>query len=267
VAASHRGITLAGVTIWARAPYATAGGAAVPGDPAVRRATRLVAVVLCLLAVAEAGYGASNGGAGEALMVVAMFVLPLLYVLPATRPLWLRHRYPLLAVQAVLTCLPFALFGQRAVPGPPGWLAGLVLLTVPWPVSWLVSAALAAADLALRVGVVGLPFAGTPAAAALGVWAVIAFVLDALILFGLAGSPTSSPRCTRPGTNSPRRRSPPSGSGRPTACGPRSVTALPRRPGAQPPPCRRSPGASRRPASTWREPPRPPVRRSMTCAR
>ena len=65
-----------------------------PGDPAVRRATRLVAVVLCLLAVAEAGYGASDGGAGEALMVVAMVVLPLLYVLPATRPLWLRHRYP-----------------------------------------------------------------------------------------------------------------------------------------------------------------------------
>ncbi len=164
-----------------------ADGAAVPGDPAVRRATTLVAVVLCLLAVAEAGYGASNGGAGEALMVVAMVVLPLLYVLPPTRPLWLRHRYPLLAVQAALTCLPFALFGQGWIPGPSGWLAGLVLLTVPWPVSWLVSAALAAADLAVRVAVVGLPLAGTPAAAwLLGVWAVIAFVLDALILFGLA---------------------------------------------------------------------------------
>ena len=137
------------MTTWARAPYARAAdGAAVPGDPAVRRATRLVTVVLCLLAVAEAGYGAANGGAGEALLIVAMAVLPLLYVLPATRPLWLRHRYPLLAVQAVLTCLPFALFGQRAVPGPPGWLAGLVLLTVPWPASWLVFAALAAADLA-----------------------------------------------------------------------------------------------------------------------
>src|SRR6516162_6451464 len=102
-------------------------------------------------------------------MIVAMVVLPLLYVLPATRPLWLRHRYPLLAVQAALTCLPFALFGQGAVPGPSGWLAGLVLLVVPWPASWLVSAALAATDLAVRVGVVGLPF-----------------VLDALILFGLA---------------------------------------------------------------------------------
>jgi len=175
------------VTTWAGAPYARAAdGAAVPGDPAVRRATRLVAVVLCLLAVAEAGYGASNRGAGEALIIAAMVVLPLLYVLPATRPLWLRHRYPLLAVQAALTYLPFALFGQGAIPGPSGWLAGLVLLTVPSPASWLVSAALAAADLAVRVAVVGLPFAGTPAAPALGVWAVIAFVLDALILFGLA---------------------------------------------------------------------------------
>ncbi|HET9973210.1 MAG TPA: hypothetical protein VFQ68_33605, partial [Streptosporangiaceae bacterium] len=163
-----------------------AGGAAVPGGPAVRRATGLVAVVLCLLAVAEAGYGASNGGAGGALVVVAMVVLPLLYVVPAARPLWLRYRYLLLAVQAVLTCLPFAVLGQGPVPGPSGWLAGLVLLTVRWPASWLVSAVLAAADLAVRVAVAGLPFAGTPAAAALGVWAVIAFVLDALILFGLA---------------------------------------------------------------------------------
>ena len=61
----------------ARAAYARAAdGAAVPGDPAVRRATTLVAVVLCLLALAEVGYGTSNGGAGEALIVAAMVVLP-----------------------------------------------------------------------------------------------------------------------------------------------------------------------------------------------
>ena len=75
------------MTTWAGAPYARAAdGAAAPGDPAVRRATRLVAVVLCLLAVAEAGYGAANGGAGEALIILAMVVLPLLYVVPASRP-------------------------------------------------------------------------------------------------------------------------------------------------------------------------------------
>ena len=175
------------MTTWARAPNARAAdGAAVPGDPAVRRATRLVAVVLCLLAVSEAGYGASNRGAGEALIIAAMVVLPLLYVLPATRPLWLRHRYPLLAVQAALTCLPFVLFGQGWAAGPSGWLAGLVLLTVPSPASWLVAAALAAAEEAVRAGVIGLPFAGTSAAVALAAWALIAFALDALTLFGLA---------------------------------------------------------------------------------
>jgi two-component system sensor histidine kinase DesK len=175
------------VRAWIRPAYARAAGdAAVPGDPAVRRATMLVAVVLCLLAVADAGYGAANGGSGEGAMAGAMVVLPLLYVVPATRPLWLRHRYPLLAVQAALTCLPFVLFGQDWIAGPSGWLAGLVLLTVPSPASWLVAAALAAAEEVARAGVVGLPFAGTSAAAALAMWAVIAFALDALTLFGLA---------------------------------------------------------------------------------
>jgi hypothetical protein len=53
------------VTTRARAVYADAADrAVVPGDPAVRRATTLVIVVMCLLALAEAGYGASNDGAG-----------------------------------------------------------------------------------------------------------------------------------------------------------------------------------------------------------
>ena len=113
------------MTTRARAAYANAADrGVVPGDPAVRRATTLVIVVMCLLALAEAGYGASNDGAGEALIDAAMVVLPLLYVVPATRPLWLRHRYPLLAVQAALTCLPFALFGQDTVPARRGgWRA------------------------------------------------------------------------------------------------------------------------------------------------
>ena len=86
------------MTTWVRAVYArAAGGAAAPGEPAVRRATALVTVVMCLVAVSEAGYGAANGGLGEVPMVAALVVLPLLYVVPATRPLWLRHRYLLLA--------------------------------------------------------------------------------------------------------------------------------------------------------------------------
>ena len=107
---------------------------------------------MCLVAVSEAGYGAANGGLGEVPMVAALAVLPLLYVVPATRPLWLRHRYLLLAVQAALTYLPFAWFGANWAPS--GWLAGLVLLTVPSPASWFVAAILAALEAALWSGMV-----------------------------------------------------------------------------------------------------------------
>jgi two-component system sensor histidine kinase DesK len=163
---------------------AQAGTVAVPEEPAVRRATTLVVAVLCLLALFDVSYGVTHGLA-EALMAVAMIIVPLLYVVPATRALWLRHRYLLLAVQAVLTCAPFALFGQNWIPGPSGWLAGLALLTVPSPASWLVFAALAAAEVAVRAGLVGLPFAASAAPAA-AAWTLIAFAVDALTLFGLA---------------------------------------------------------------------------------
>ena len=146
----------------------------------VKQATALVTVVICLVAISEAGYGAANGGLGEVPMVAALVVLPLLYVFPATRPTWLRHRYLLLGVQAALTYLPFAWFGANWTPS--GWLAGLVLLTVASPASWFVAAVLAALETAAWAGVGGL--ASQPTAVA--VWSTFAFVFDALILFGLA---------------------------------------------------------------------------------
>jgi len=144
----------------------------------VRQATALVTVVMCLVVISEAGYGAANGGLGEVPVVAALVVLPLLYVVPATRPMWLRHRYLLLGVQAALTYLPFAWFGANWAPS--GWLAGLVLLTVPSPASWFVAAVLAALETAAWAGVGGL--ASQPAT----VWNTFAFIFDALILFGLA---------------------------------------------------------------------------------
>ena len=146
----------------------------------VKRATALVTVVMCLAAISEAGYGAANGGLGEVPMVAALVVLPLLYVFPATRPMWLRHRYLLLGVQAALTYVPFAWFGANWTPS--GWLAGLVLLTVPSPASWFVAAVLAALETAAWAGAGGLASQSATAA----VWATFAFVFDALILFGLA---------------------------------------------------------------------------------
>jgi two-component system, NarL family, sensor histidine kinase DesK len=168
------------VTTLARTAYIPAVG--VVGESTVRRATALLTVIMCLVAVSEAGYGAANGGLGEVPMIAALAVLPLLYVVPATRPVWLRHRCLLLSVQAVLTYLPFAIFGADWAPS--GWLAGLVLLTVPWPTAWFVAAILAALEAALWSGaVVELTRQPTTAAA---VWAMIAFVFDTLVLFGLA---------------------------------------------------------------------------------
>jgi two-component system sensor histidine kinase DesK len=146
----------------------------------VRQATALVIAVMCLAAISEAGYGAANGGLGEVPMVAALVVLPLLYVVPATRPMWLRHRYLLLGVQAALTYLPFAWFGANWTPS--GWLAGLVLLTVESPASWFAAAVLAALETATWAGVGGLADQSATAA----VWVTFAFVMDALILFGLA---------------------------------------------------------------------------------
>ena len=146
------------------------------------RATALVIVIMCLVAVSEAGYGAGNGGLGEVPIVAALAVLPLLYVVPATRPTWLRHRYLLLGVQAALTYLPFVLFGADWAPS--GWLAGLVLLTVPWPAAWFVAAMMAALEAALWSGTV-VHLAHQPSTQA-AVWAMIAFIYDTLVLFGLA---------------------------------------------------------------------------------
>src|SRR5580704_14288637 len=165
------------------AAYAsTAGNTAADGDAGARRATALVAAVLGLVAISDAGYGVADGGLGEAPFVVALAVLPMLYVIPATRRWWLRHRYLLLAAQAALTYAPFFVFGSSWASGPSGWLAGLVLLTLPSPASWLVFASLAVAEEALRAGLVGLPYASAPSAA---LWVLIAFAIDALVLYGL----------------------------------------------------------------------------------
>src|ERR1700722_2261217 len=128
-----------------RTAYTSADGGVGPAaEPAVRRATALVTVVMSLVTISEAGLGTADGGLGEVPMIAALLVLPLLYVVPGTRPLWLRHRYLLLAAQAALTYGPFAIFGAEWAPS--GWLAGLVLLTVPVPASWFAAAIAAAVE-------------------------------------------------------------------------------------------------------------------------
>jgi len=164
-----------------RTAYTSAAGVVgAATEPAVRRATALVTVVMSLVTISEAGLGAADGGLGEVPMIAALFVLPLLYVVPGTRPLWLRHRYLLLAVQAALTYGPFAIFGAEWAPS--GWLAGLVLLTVPVPASWFAAAIAAAVEAALWAGAVVEQAHGPTVPVA----AMIVFVLDTLVMFGLS---------------------------------------------------------------------------------
>jgi two-component system, NarL family, sensor histidine kinase DesK len=151
------------------------------------RAGGLAAAVLCLLMVKDVAYAADSVFGGEPAQVpfvVAVFVIPLLFALAGPRLLLARHRLPMLAVQAVLTWVPFAIFGARWQVGVGGLLAGLVLLTVPGLISWLTAGALLAADVIVRAAIVGLPVsvaAGWPRV----LWVAVAFTDLGLAFFGL----------------------------------------------------------------------------------
>jgi two-component system sensor histidine kinase DesK len=113
--------------------------------------------------------------------VVAVFVLPVWYASGRGRPVWERHRGLLLVAQAVLTYVPFTVFGEHWVGGVSGLLAGLVLLLMPGRAGWFLYAALAAAESTLW-SVVGLPYEPRTNAV---VWLLVAFANQSLILFGL----------------------------------------------------------------------------------
>jgi hypothetical protein len=51
-------------------------------------------------------------------MTVVLFALPLMYTVPRGRAVWARHPWWLLGTQAVLTYLPFLMFGRT-------WAVGL----------------------------------------------------------------------------------------------------------------------------------------------
>jgi two-component system, NarL family, sensor histidine kinase DesK len=157
------------------------------GD-ARRRASVLAAVVLCLLLAKDVLYATDpifGGDAAQIPFVVALFVVPLLFVFSGSRSLLARHRGLVLAVQGVLTWVPFAVFGGHWQVGVGGLLAGLVLLTVSGWVSWLAAVALLAADVGVRAGIVGLPAGVAPPAWAGALWAAVAFTDLGLAFFGM----------------------------------------------------------------------------------
>ncbi|MGI5128035.1 sensor histidine kinase [Pseudonocardia sp. CA-107938] len=123
----------------------------------LRRVWTFAVAFLCAELLAVCGVAAFWAGPLAAVAAAAAFVLPLLYAVPRTRPLWLRHRILLLVVQALLTYGPFAVFGHGWVAGLPGLLGGLALLAVTAPWSWVLLGLALVVDGALRIAVVGLP--------------------------------------------------------------------------------------------------------------
>lgn len=150
----------------------------------VTRGTGTVVIGFLTALLAGRAMDAVNHG-GEfwyMLFVVALFVLPMWFASGLARDLWTRLRWWFLGAQAVLTYLPFAVFGNGWVGGISGLLGGLVLLTVTSPRSWVLFGLLLVVEEALWLGVVGLPY--TPEVHA-AVWLLIAFSDNALALFGL----------------------------------------------------------------------------------
>jgi len=137
---------------------------------------------LCALLVARAADATEHAGNGYLTFIVALFVLPFWFASGVAADHWRRLRWWLLGAQAVLTYVPFALFGSGWVGGMSGLLAGLVLLTIPGKRSWLVFGALLLVEEVLRVGVVGLP---SGPALYWACWLAIAFADNGLALFGL----------------------------------------------------------------------------------
>jgi two-component system sensor histidine kinase DesK len=141
------------------------------------------AAFLCLLLPARTSVAVALGnGAAGAVMTAVLFALPLLYTVPWGRTVWDRYTGWLLAAQVVLTYVPFLLFGQKWAVGLSGLLAGLLLLTLPARVSWVLLLAVVAIEAVLRIGVLGIyPDGGAQFIS----WVFIVPVDMALPLYGL----------------------------------------------------------------------------------
>ena len=157
------------------------GAGRLPDDAvAPRHAWIFAATFLCLVLPARLATSAYPAGPGGGAIAAALFVLPLLYTVPRGRVVWDHHKGWLLASQAILTFLPFAILGRSWAALFSGLLGGLLLLTVRATVSWILFAGAVAVELLLRT-VLPLPgqtFVSTG-------WTFIVAVNTAVTLFGL----------------------------------------------------------------------------------
>ena len=151
--------------------------------PPGRRASGrdFVLTVLACALVAKVFDARPHPDAAYVPFVVAIYVLPGWYASGRARGPWEHHRGALLAAQAVLTYVPFVIFGSHWVGGVSGLLAGLALLLLPRRIGLVAYAALTGLELAVWLWV-GLPY--EPGLNA-GIWVLVAFANQSLILFGL----------------------------------------------------------------------------------
>ncbi|MBO0838330.1 MAG: hypothetical protein J2P28_22820, partial [Actinobacteria bacterium] len=149
---------------------------------ASRRASAFPIAVLVLLLAARVADVLWGGQARQVPFTVALFVLPLLYATPAVQPLLARHRPLVLISQGLLTWVPFAVFGGSWQIGIGGLLAGLVLLMLAAPLSWVLAGGLVVAEVGVRAGLAGLP--AQPGWLG-GVAVVVFYVNDGLLFFAM----------------------------------------------------------------------------------
>jgi two-component system, NarL family, sensor histidine kinase DesK len=150
------------------------------GDP-MRSGRWFGVVLLCLLLIARLSDVGQARNYGQIPLTLALFVLPLLYAYGPTRPLLDRHRWLALAVQAMLTWVPFALFGGNWQLGIGALLGGLVLLLMPGRRAWLLTAGLLVTEVVLRTQLKGSPYPGVPSGLVLA--SAVFYYLDDLALF------------------------------------------------------------------------------------
>src|SRR5579863_7688871 len=131
-AGTVRGMTRSAAAVWR------------PTGDAPRGAVALPAAAMGLLLAVKVSWCLYAGGASQVPFVVALFVLPACCACPSGRRCLSRYRWPVLAGQALLTWVPFALFGGRWIVGLGGLLAGLGLLMLSGRASWLLAGLLLA---------------------------------------------------------------------------------------------------------------------------
>ena len=157
-----------------------------PGAPAfsaVRPANWFAMVMLGLVAADRVTDNVESLHYPELPFTVALFVLPVLYVYPRTRPLLARYAWAVLAAQAVLTWVPLAIFGSQWQWGIGGLLAALVLLLVPGRRAWALAGLLLSAEFAARAALGGYHFGFAAPGWFNQMSAVLYYVDDCVALF------------------------------------------------------------------------------------